>query len=217
MSAPRLVLATRNEHKVTELVRLLRPAVPDLGDEDVVAASHLAGRGLPDPGEVAETGVTFTENALLKARAVAGATGLPAVADDSGLCVAVLGGAPGVFSARWAGRHGDDEANLQLLLAQLADVAAPHRAAWFECAAAFVDPRPGVPDAEREVVTVGRLTGTLTTEPRGRNGFGYDPVLVPDGGTRTSAELSPAEKDAISHRGQAMRALRPRLVAALAR
>lgn len=219
MSAPRLVLATRNEHKVTELVRLLRPFLPDLADEDVVPVSRLPGLGLPEVGEVAETGVTFTENALLKARAVATATGLPTVADDSGLCVEVLGGAPGVFSARWSGRHGDDAANLRLLLDQLVDVPAPHRSAWFECAAAFVDPRLDGVDgtAEREVVAMGRLRGTLTAAPRGDNGFGYDPVLVPDGEGRTCAELSAAEKDAISHRGQAMRGLAPRLVAALAR
>lgn len=215
MSAPRLVLATRNEHKVTELVRLLRPSLPDLGDDDVAPVSRLASLGLPDVGEVAETGVTFTENALLKARAVAAATGLPAVADDSGLCVRVLGGAPGVFSARWAGRHGGDVANLRLLLDQLADVPDPHRTAWFECAAAFVDPRPGTAPADREVVVHGRLTGTLTTAPRGGNGFGYDPVLVPDGDSRTCAELTADEKDAISHRGQAMRALAPVLVRAI--
>lgn len=226
MSPPRLVLATRNEHKVTELVRLLRPFVADLADDDVVPVSRLAALGLPDPGEVAETGVTFTENALLKARAMARATGLPAVADDSGLCVAVLGGAPGVFSARWSGRHGDDAANLRLLLDQLVEVPEPHRGAWFECAAAFVDPQQaadevdgvdGVDRVDREVVTVGRLSGTLTTAPRGSNGFGYDPVLVPDGETRTTAELAPQDKDAISHRGQAMRALAPRLVRLLAR
>ncbi|MGJ7440911.1 RdgB/HAM1 family non-canonical purine NTP pyrophosphatase [Aquipuribacter sp. MA13-6] len=215
MSAPRLVLATRNEHKVTELVRLLRPSVPGLGETDVVPVSRLASLGLPEVGEVAETGVTFAENALLKARAVAAATGLPAVADDSGLCVRVLGGAPGVFSARWAGAHGDDGANLRLLLDQLADVPDPHRTAWFECAAAFVDPRPGTAPVDREVVVHGRLAGTLAAAPRGGNGFGYDPVLVPDGGSRTCAELTPQEKDAISHRGQAMRALAPVLVRTL--
>ncbi len=215
MSAPRLVLATRNEHKVTELVRLLRPSLPDLGGDDVAPVSRLVSLGLPEVGEVAETGVTFAENALLKARAVAAATGLPAVADDSGLCVRVLGGAPGVFSARWAGSHGDDGANLRLLLDQLADVPDPHRTAWFECAAAFVDPRPGAAPADREVVVHGRLTGTLTAAPRGRNGFGYDPVLVPDGDSRTCAELTAQEKDAISHRGQAMRALAPVLVRTL--
>lgn len=214
MSAPRLVLATRNAHKVTELVRLLHPLVPDLADGDVVGVQGLAALGLPDPGEVAETGVTFAENALLKARAVAAATGLPAVADDSGLCVAVLGGAPGIFSARWAGRHGDDGANLRLLLDQLVDVPEEHRTAWFECAAAFVDPS-GAQD-DRETVTSGRLPGTLVREPRGAGGFGYDPVLVPDGEQRTCAELEPGEKDAISHRGQAMRALAPRLARLLA-
>jgi len=224
---PRLVLATRNVHKVTELVRLLRPHVPGLADGDVVAVSALAGLGLPDPGEVVESGVSFAENALLKARAIAAATGLPAVGDDSGLCVAVLGGAPGVFSARWAGRHGDDEANLRLLLAQLVDVPDHHRAAWFECAAALVDPTPSgevqegatdrVAGKAVEVVAAGRLTGVLTRRPRGHGGFGYDPVLVPDGGSRTCAELTPAEKDAISHRGQAMGALAPRLVDVLTR
>lgn len=221
---PRLVLATRNAHKVTELVRLLRPHVPDLADGDVVPVQALAALGLPDPGEVVESGVTFAENALLKARAVAAATGLPAVADDSGLCVAVLGGAPGVFSARWSGRQGGDDrdaANLRLLLDQLADVPDPHRAAWFECAAAFVDPtasvRGGITGDPGETVTAGRLTGVLAHAPRGDGGFGYDPVLVPDGQSRTCAELSPAEKDAISHRGQAMRALAPRLVDLLTR
>ncbi len=210
---PRLVLASRNAHKVTELVRLLRPHVPDLAEGEVVPVSALSGLGLPDPGEVVESGVTFAENALLKARAVSAATGLPAVADDSGLCVAVLGGAPGVFSARWAGRHGDDGANLELLLAQLGDVPAGHRGAWFECAAALVDPRADAED--REAVEVGRLAGALAPAPRGRGGFGYDPVLVPDGDDRTCAELSPEEKDAVSHRGQAMRALAPRLVRVL--
>ncbi len=145
--------------------------------------------------------MTFAENALLKAQAVAVATGLPAVADDSGLCVDVLGGAPGVFSARWCGRHGDDAANLELLLAQLPDVAPEHRGADFVCAAALA--LPG--GAER--VAQGRLDGTLTSAPRGSNGFGYDPIFVPDGEGRTTAELSAAEKNAISHRGRAFRAL----------
>jgi XTP/dITP diphosphohydrolase len=214
VTGPRLVLATRNPHKVTELVRLLRPHVPHLADGDVVPVQALAGLGLPDPGEVVESGVSFTENALLKARAVAAASGLPAVADDSGLCVGVLGGAPGVFSARWAGRHGDDGANLRLLLDQLVDVPDPHRAAWFECAAALVD--PGATE-DGETVTVGRLRGVLARAPRGDGGFGYDPVLVPEGQTRTCAELAPGEKDAISHRGQAVRALVPRLARLLRR
>jgi XTP/dITP diphosphohydrolase len=177
-----------------------------------------------------EDGVTFAENALIKARAVCAATGLPAVADDSGLAVDVLGGAPGIFSARWAGKHGDDLANLDLLLGQLGDVRPEHRQAGFVCAAALV-----TPDG-REEVRLGEMRGVLATAPRGTNGFGYDPILVPeedprfageafagtasgalaDGpGRRTAAELSPDEKNAISHRGKAFRALAPLVVAAL--
>jgi XTP/dITP diphosphohydrolase len=145
--------------------------------------------------------VTFAENALLKAHALARATGLPAVADDSGLCVDVLGGAPGIFSARWAGRHGDDRANLELLLAQLADIDAVHRTAHFACAAALA-----LPNGQERAV-MGRLRGTLRFEPAGDNGFGYDPILQPLGETRTCAELTADEKNAISHRGKAFRAL----------
>jgi XTP/dITP diphosphohydrolase len=189
----RLVLATRNAHKVTELRAILAATGLDVG---------LVGTdAYPDVPDVKETGVTFAENALLKAHGLAKATGLPAVADDSGLCVDVLGGAPGIFSARWAGRHGDDAANLGLLLAQLADIDDAHRAAHFACAAAFA-----LPDGTARVAE-GRLRGTLRHTPAGTGGFGYDPVLQPDGETRTCAELSPAEKNAISHRGQAFRAL----------
>ncbi|MDT0445538.1 RdgB/HAM1 family non-canonical purine NTP pyrophosphatase [Streptomyces johnsoniae] len=191
----RLVLATRNAHKVTELRAILAAAGLTIG---LVGAD-----AFPEVPDVKETGVTFAENALLKAHALARATGLPAVADDSGLCVDVLGGAPGIFSARWAGRHGDDVANLALLLAQLADVPARHRGAHFACAAALA-----LPDGT-ERVTEGRLRGTLRYEPAGTGGFGYDPVLQPEGETRTCAELSPAEKNAISHRGLAFRALAP--------
>ncbi|MGW6740980.1 RdgB/HAM1 family non-canonical purine NTP pyrophosphatase [Streptomyces sp. NPDC055025] len=191
----RLILATRNTGKLTEL----RAILADAGlPHDLVGAD--AYPGIPD---VKETGVTFAENALLKAHALADATGLPAVADDSGLCVDVLGGAPGIFSARWAGTHGDDTANLNLLLAQLSDIAPPHRAAHFACAAALA-----LPDGTERVVE-GRLPGTLRTSPTGTGGFGYDPILQPDGDTRTCAELTPAEKNAISHRGQAFRALVP--------
>jgi len=153
--------------------------------------------------------VTFAENALIKARALAAFTGLPAVADDSGLAVDVLGGSPGIFSARWAGRHGDDAANLELLVAQVADVPERHRGARFVCAAALV-----TPDGH-EVVETGTLEGTLAFAPRGERGFGYDPILVPTGDTRTCAELTADEKNAISHRGQAFRALAPAIVAAL--
>ncbi|MCC2315737.1 RdgB/HAM1 family non-canonical purine NTP pyrophosphatase [Cellulomonas xiejunii] len=199
----RLVLATHNAHKVAELRAILAPVLPTLDPGAVIGARDVHA---PEP---VEDGVTFEENALIKARALAAATGLPAVADDSGLSVDVLGGAPGIFSARWAGRHGDDAANLALLLAQLADVPSAHRRARFVCAAALVTPEG------TEHVEVGTLEGTLAAAPRGEHGFGYDPVLVPLGETRTCAELTPEEKNAISHRGQAFRALVPHLVAAL--
>lgn len=195
MSTQRLVLATRNRHKVAELHVILADAGLDV---ELVGAD-----AYPEIPDVRETGVTFAENALLKAHALARATGLPAVADDSGLCVDVLGGAPGIFSARWAGRHGDDHANLELLLAQLSDIATPHRGAHFACAAALA-----LPDGTEHVVE-GRLEGTLRTTPAGTSGFGYDPILQPHGETRTCAELTPDEKNAISHRGHAFRALAP--------
>jgi XTP/dITP diphosphohydrolase len=198
----RLVLATRNAHKVGELHAILTASGLDV--ELVGADSY------PEIPDVKETGVTFAENALLKARTLADATGLPAVADDSGLCVDVLGGAPGIFSARWAGRHGDDTANLDLLLAQIADIDDLHRGAHFACAAALA--LPG--GATR--VTEGRLTGTLRRVPAGAGGFGYDPVLQPDTDAalvrgRTCAELSADEKNSISHRGKAFRALAPHI------
>ena len=192
----KLVLATRNVHKVAELRRILA--------EGGLEGIELVGvEAFPSVEDVVETGDTFAENALLKAVAVARATGVAAVADDSGLCVDVLGGAPGVFSARWAGRHGDDLANLRLLLGQLGDVPDVHRGAHFACAAVLA-----LPDGTQRVVE-GRMTGVLVHEPRGTNGFGYDPIFVPDGDTRTSAELGAAEKDAMSHRGRAFRALVP--------
>jgi XTP/dITP diphosphohydrolase len=202
-SQRRLALATRNRHKVVELRRIL-------ADEGLHGVEVVGADAFPHVPDVAETETTFAGNALLKARAVAAATGLPAVADDSGLCVAVLGGSPGVFSARWAGRHGDDRANLELLLAQLRDVPDEHRRAWFACAAALVLPGGG------ESVAEGRLDGVVARAPRGEHGFGYDPIFVPEGGPRTTAELEPAEKDAISHRGRAFRALAPQVRAALA-
>ena len=191
----RLVLATRNAHKVAELRAILTDAGLDV---ELVGAD-----AFPDVPDTKETGVSFAENALLKAHALAQATGLPAIADDSGLCVDVLGGAPGIFSARWAGRHGDDRANLELLLAQLADIDRQHRAAHFACAAALA-----LPDGTEHVVE-GRLDGTLRYAPEGAGGFGYDPILQPDDETRTCAQLTPEEKNAISHRGKAFRALVP--------
>jgi XTP/dITP diphosphohydrolase len=187
----KIVLATRNPGKIAEPRRIL-------AGFDIVGLEEF-----PSIGEIAETGVTFEENALLKAHAVAQGSGLPAVADDSGLCVDVLGGMPGVFSARWAGRHGDDQANLDLLLAQVSDVPAERLTAHFACAAALA-----LPSGEHRVVE-GTLPGRLVTTPRGTNGFGYDPILRPDGYDRTTAELAPEEKDAISHRGRAFRALAP--------
>lgn len=210
----RVVLATHNAGKVRELRQLLAGAVPGLDvDTAVVDAGAV---GAPD---VVEDGVTFEQNALKKARAVAAHTGLIAVADDSGLAVDVLQGAPGIFSARWAGRHGDDRANLELLLAQLADVPDAHRGAQFVCAAALAV--PGAPDASGahavhvEHVEHGHLRGTLLRSPVGDGGFGYDPILRPDGGDESTAQLSAADKNAISHRGHAFRALLPYLVDAL--
>jgi XTP/dITP diphosphohydrolase len=191
----RVVLATRNQHKVAELRRILETA--DL-DVDLVGTEQF-----PDLPDVAETGSTFAANALLKANDVAQRTGLIAIADDSGLCVDALNGMPGILSARWAGKHGDDAANLQLVLAQLADVPPNRRGAAFHCAAAVA-----TPEGEERVVE-GVLDGSLITEPRGSNGFGYDPIFTPRGYVLTTAELTPDEKDAISHRGQAFRALAP--------
>ncbi len=189
----RIVLATRNEHKVAELRRILI----EVGiDADLIGTE--AFTELPD---IAETGTTFAANALIKARAVAEHAGLPAIADDSGLCVDALNGMPGIYSARWAGAHGDDTANLELLLGQMRDVAENRRSAHFQCAAAFV-----TPDGD-ERVCEGTLEGRIIRAPRGSNGFGYDPIFVPTGQDRTTAEMEPAQKDAISHRGRALRAL----------
>jgi len=183
------VLATRNEGKVAELARIL------VGVDLVGLAAY------PEAPEVAETGATFEENALLKARAIAALTGLPSVADDSGLCVDALNGMPGIFSARWSGTHGADKANLDLLLAQIADVPDERRGANFTCAAAIVHP-----DGASHVV-LGMVIGHLIREPRGSGGFGYDPIFVPDGFDVTTAEMTADQKDAISHRGKAFRAL----------
>lgn len=191
----RIVLATRNAHKISELQAILDDLVGEL-ELEIVGVGEF-----PDVADVVETGVTFAENATLKAVAAAEATGLPALADDSGLAVDVLGGAPGVYSARWAGTHGQDRANLDLLLAQLSDVPDEHRAAAFVCAAVLALPDGTV------VVREGRMPGSLAREPRGENGFGYDPILVVDGDVRTAAELSTEDKNAISHRGKAFRAL----------
>ena len=197
----KLVLATGNRHKLAELARILAAS-----RVEVTLAGLAEFPGAPD---VRETGATFAENALLKAHAIAEFTGLPAVADDSGLCVDALNGMPGVLSARWSGRHGDDAANLALLLAQLADVPDGRRGAHFACAAALVLP------AGRQHVTEGEVHGALATEPRGTNGFGYDPVFVPDSAQLTTAEMTAEAKDRISHRGKALRGLAPVIAALL--
>jgi len=201
MSDASLILATRNAKKLAELRRILEASSVDVSVTDLSE--------YPDMPEVAETGATFNENALLKARAVVAHTGRPAVAEDSGLCIDALNGMPGVLSARWAGRHGDDEANLRLVLGQLADVPAGRRAGHFTCVAALVLP------SGTEHVTEGTVSGRITDAPRGTNGFGYDPIFVPDGYELTMAEMSPEAKDAISHRGRALRALAPIIAAQL--
>jgi XTP/dITP diphosphohydrolase len=191
----KLLLATANTKKLVELQRILDLA---LGASRVTLVGLGDFEGYPD---VPETGLTFGENALIKARAGAARTGLPTVADDSGLAVDALNGMPGVLSARWSGGHGDDQANLDLVLAQLADVAEEHRGGAFVCAAALVLPNG------REHLVEGRQTGRILRERRGEGGFGYDPIFLGDGQERTNAELTPAEKDAISHRGKAFREL----------
>ena len=219
MAAETVVLATRNAAKLRELARIL-------GAEDRGAQIRLAGLDeFPGAPDVPETGATFEENALLKARAIADFTGLPAVADDSGLCVDALNGMPGVLSARWAGGHGDDQANLELVLAQVADVPDTRLGAQFVCAAALVVPAPAAllapggatplsPPAAREWVVTGRVEGRLIRAPRGSGGFGYDPIFRPDGFGQTTAEMTAEAKDAISHRGRAFRALTPFITAA---
>jgi XTP/dITP diphosphohydrolase len=206
-----IVLATRNEHKIHEVGQILADLVAEL-DLEIVGAADF-----PDVPDVPETEVTFVGNATLKAVALARASGLPAIADDSGLTVDVLGGSPGVFSARWSGtfagarasRTERDRANLRLLLEQVQDVADEHRGAAFVCAAVLA-----LPDG-RVTSALGRVSGRLLRVPRGTNGFGYDPAFVPEGETRTTAEMTDAEKNAISHRGRAFRALGPDIRASL--
>jgi XTP/dITP diphosphohydrolase len=194
----RVLLATRNLGKVEELRRILGGQVELVGLDDVTPY---------EPGP--ETGATFAENALAKALEAVARTGLPAVADDSGLAVDAMNGMPGVLSARWAGEHGKDRDNLELLLKQLGDVPDERLGAGFVCAAAYA-----LPDGRSEVV-LGEMRGRIVREPLGSNGFGYDPIFVPDGQGVTSAELTDAEKDAISHRGKAFRLLAPKLVEGL--
>ncbi|OXM67748.1 RdgB/HAM1 family non-canonical purine NTP pyrophosphatase [Amycolatopsis vastitatis] len=194
----KLLLATRNAKKLGELRRILAA-------EGISGIEVLGLADVPSFPEAPETAPDFEGNAVAKARDAVAACGLPAIADDSGIAVDALNGMPGVLSARWSGRHGDDEANLDLVLGQLRDVPDERRGAQFVCAAALV-----LPSGEETVVR-GEWRGKLVRERRGTNGFGYDPIFLPDGEGRTSAELEPAEKDAASHRGRALRALLPAL------
>ncbi|ART68882.1 non-canonical purine NTP pyrophosphatase [Mycobacterium dioxanotrophicus] len=194
---PELLVASRNPKKLAELRRVL----------DAAGVSGLSLLSLADVApfdEAPETGATFEDNALAKATDGFRATGLACVADDSGIAVAALNGMPGVLSARWSGKHGDDAANTALLLGQLADVPDERRGAAFVSACALVS-------ASGSTVVRGEWPGTVIRERRGDGGFGYDPVFLPDGSTRTAAELSPAEKDAASHRGRALALLVPAL------
>lgn len=219
----KIVVATHNEGKLVEIRNILT--------EQLSAAAQgieLISAGSLDLADPAETGVTFEENALLKARFVAGATGLPAIADDSGLIVDVMGNAPGILSARWSGTHGDDAANNRLLLAQIEDIPDDDRTARFRCAAALVVPVESDGDGLgefHETVALGEMPGTIVRHPHGSNGFGYDPIFMPDeqpqsaqdsGELLTSAQMTPEQKNAISHRGKALRALVPAVKALLA-
>ena len=203
MSGRVIVLASRNAKKLAELRRILEPVVPGVRVLGLSDVQHYE--------EPAETEPTFAGNALIKARAAVGATGLPALADDSGLCVDALNGMPGVLSARWSGRAKDDEANNALLLAQLADVPDSRRGASFFCAMALV-----LPDGA-DTVETGELRGRLLRAPQGAGGFGYDPLFAADGHDVSTAELSVQDKDAISHRGKALRAMAPLVGEVLAR
>ncbi|MBE1501416.1 XTP/dITP diphosphohydrolase [Amycolatopsis lexingtonensis] len=194
----KLLLATRNAKKLGELRRILEA-------EGISGIEVLGLADVPSFPEAPETAPDFEGNAVAKARDAVAATGLPAIADDSGLAVDALNGMPGVLSARWSGKHGDDEANLDLVLGQLGDVPDERRGAQFVCAAALV-----LASGEETVVR-GEWRGSLIRARRGTNGFGYDPIFQPDGESRTSAEMEPAEKDALSHRGRALRALLPAL------
>ncbi|KAM9863828.1 RdgB/HAM1 family non-canonical purine NTP pyrophosphatase [Leucobacter sp. BZR 635] len=186
-----IVLASHNANKLVELRAVLEPLIPGI---------ELVGYDGPEP---VEDGLSFEANALLKARAAAAHTGLPALADDSGIAVDVLGGSPGIFSARWGGLARNDQANVQLLLEQLADIAEEHRAAGFVCAAALVTPEG------EEVCELGVWAGSLLTAPVGENGFGYDPIFQPAGERRSAAEMRPEEKNLVSHRTRAFTQLAP--------
>ena len=197
-----VVLATRNTGKIEEFERMLTAAdleIKILGLQD-----------FPEMPDVEETGSTFAENALLKANEISEYTGLPALADDSGLCIDALGGAPGIYSARWSGSHGDDKANLEKVLRELRELNNPTLRAQFRCVVALVIPKSESVE-KREILREAEIVGEIVMEPRGTNGFGYDPIFQPDGFTQTTAELSSEIKDRISHRGKALTAILPEL------
>ncbi|MEY3857188.1 MAG: hypothetical protein RLZZ193_837 [Actinomycetota bacterium] len=199
----KLVLATRNQGKIEEFRRILEELAP--GQIDLIGVDQF-----PHLVDVDETGSTFEENSLLKARYTSEATGLPAIADDSGLCVDALNGDPGIYSARWAGTHGDDRANLEKVLEQLKDVPDENRTAYFICVASLV-----LPDG-RQKVAEGRFEGHILHAPVGNNGFGYDPIFQPLGMSISSAQMSAEEKDLVSHRGKSLRSLAPHVIQMLA-
>ncbi|EFA23335.1 non-canonical purine NTP pyrophosphatase [Bifidobacterium gallicum] len=226
----RIIVATHNEGKLQEINRILTQELAKTGSAasfELVSAGSL---GLPDPKE---DGVSFEQNALIKARAVAAQTGSPAIADDSGLIVDVMGSAPGILSARWAGKHGDDVANYELLLAQLEDIPDHNRQARFVCAAALAVPESKPQDdgsfaIADEKTVLGEMKGMLIRAPRGEHGFGYDPIFVPDDQPArdedslkhleplTSAQMTATQKNAISHRGKALRTLATAVVPLIA-
>lgn len=202
MSSVRLVLATRNPGKIVEFRRILEELHPR--SIDLVGLEYF-----PELQDVEETGETFLENALLKARAVCQETGLPAIADDSGLCIDALNGSPGVLSARWSGVHGNDAANIERVLTQLGSIPDTERGAHFTCVTAFV-----MPDG-RESTAEGILSGEILRQPIGNYGFGYDPIFLPEGSELSLAQLDALKKDLISHRGQSLRSIAPRVAAML--
>ena len=202
MPTQRIVLATRNQGKIKEFRRILDEIHSD--SIDLVGLEYF-----PDVEDVEETGETFLENALLKARTACSETGLPAIADDSGLCIDALGGSPGIFSARWSGVHGNDQANIEKVLKELDSIPPQDRGAHFTCVSAFVMPDGSETSAE------GILNGHILTEPIGDHGFGYDPIFLPLGSALSLAQLDAREKDAMSHRGQSLRAIAPRIAVML--
>jgi XTP/dITP diphosphohydrolase len=199
----KLVLATRNSGKVIEFRRILEELAP--GAVELISIDQF-----PDLIDVEETGATFEENSLLKARYTCQATGLPAIADDSGLCIDALDGGPGILSARWAGKHGDDQANLQKVLDQLKGVPDEKRGAHFLCVTSLV-----LPDG-RERVAEGRFEGSILRAAIGTNGFGYDPIFQPEGLATSSAQMSAKDKDLVSHRGKSLRSIAPQVIQLLA-